>query len=341
MTDDIEHHRSELDRANARLREQMSALGYAFQIAEGNERHPPYIYTTGLISRFGHPEIYVVGLPAQTAASMIEELVSRIRAGARFDKPCFVENVIQYEMPIMPITAEAGVLPEDDAVQLFFTDPDGYAPWEPECDPDFGDPQTSFFKTVGPYPTRRTPLEGRGRPARGRPSEAEIQRRMRDGIEMLREQVGKNGFTFQPVFPGVGDDGEPFVYTIGLSKTFNHPELYVVGLDAGDAIEVMLRAIEKISAGESFEAPTFFQDEEGEVFPVRPLLQTDVDENSGLGQQVLGHGFAAVQVYYPDENGLFPWEAGCDPNYATQIDELRPVGQPPNLPDNPRANTVH
>jgi hypothetical protein len=341
MTDDIEDHRDELAKANARLREQMKAQGYAFQIAEGNERHPPYVYTTGLASRFGHPEIYVVGLPAQTAASMIEEIISRIRAGERFDRPCFVDNIIEYEMPIMPIAADAGILAEGGAVQLFFTDPAGYAPWEPECDPEFGDPQTSLFGTAGPYPSRRTPLERRERSSRARPSDAEIQRRMRDGVQMLREQVRKNGFTFQPVFPAVGDEGEPFVYTIGLSTTYNHPELYVVGLDAGDAIQVMLRAIDKISDGESFETPTFFEDEDGDVFPVRPLVQVDVDEKSGLGQQVLGHGFAAVQVYYPDENGLFPWEAGCDPNYATQLDELRPVGEPPNLPDSQRANTVH
>jgi hypothetical protein len=340
MTDDIENHRRELEKANARLRDQMKALGYAFQIAEGNEGLPPYIYTEGLASKFGHPEIYVVGLPAQTAASMLEELVSRIRAGQRFDMPCFVENIIHFEMPMMPIAAEPGILPPSGAVQLFYPDPQGYAPWEPECDPDFGVPQTSFFWTVGSYPTRRTPLAER-LISRGRPSEEEIERRMNAGIERLREQVTRSGFTFQPVFPSADTDGEPFVYTIGLSRTYNHPEIYVVGLDADNAIELLLRTIDKIAGGEVFETPTFFEDEDGDLFTVRPLVQADVDENSGLGQKVLGHGFPAVQVYYPDENGLFPWEEGCDPTYATQTQMLRPLGELPNLPDNTRTKTLH
>lgn len=340
MTDGIETNRIELENINSKLRELMQELGYAFQIAEGSESHPAYAYTTGLESKFGHREIYVVGPPVNTALSLLEQLVSRIESGSSFETPSFIDDMFQFEMPVMPIDGPKEILPASGAVQLFCTDPQGFVPWEEECDPDFSRAQTSLFDLRGPYPSRKMPLEERRR-MRARPPEEEIQRRMRDGIERIREQVKEHGFTFQPVFSTSESDGEPFVYSIGLSDTFNHPEMFVVGLNPDDAIRLMLAAIEKVAAGESFENPTFFMDDDGDFFPVRPLQSRDVDQNSGLGQSVLGHGFPAVQIYYPDENGFFPWEAGCDPQYAGQTDMLEPVGEPPNLPENPNGRMLH
>lgn len=340
MTDDKDHNRQELEEVNARLRLQMENLGFAFQIAGGNEEHAPYLYTVGLAEKFGHPEVYVMGLPSTTAAAMLERLVARIAEGERFDRPQYVDNIIHYEMPVMPITAAPGILPKTGAVQLFFPDPNGHVPWEPECDPEFGGVQTTLFQTVGSYPERKVPLDDMPPPS-SRPSAEEIRKRMRKGVDLMREQIEQNGFTFQPVFPSDEGGAEPFVYTIGLSKTFDHPEIYVVGLDANSAVNLILSAIEKISGGERLETPTFFTDEDGDVFPVRPLSQDDVDRKSGLGQRVLGYAFPAVQVYYPDENGLFPWEDGCDPEYARQAAELRPTGDPPNLPAGTTGRTLH
>lgn len=330
--------RRELEDTNARLREQMASLGYAFQMGLGPEG-TPYVFTDGLSSKYGHPEICMVGLPARTSAALMSDLIARIDRGERFDRPCYVAGIIPYEMPVMPIATGWDGLPYGGAVQLFVTDSDGHVPWEEECDPDLRSIQTSVFETVGEHPVRSVPLELVEKPTR--PSDAEIEKRMRNGIEMLRQQVRKNGFTFQPVFPTSDSDGEPFVYTIGLSDTYGHPEIFVVGLDADDAVNLLLLAIDKVADGETFATPTFFEDEDGDVFPLRPLHEKDVDENSGLGQRVLGHGFAAVQLYYPDENGLFPWEVGCDPEYAAQADMLRTVGDPPNLPDKPRGTTLH
>lgn len=334
MTDDIEEHRRNLAEANARLRTLTAGRGFAYQIAEGDPNTPPYLHTVGLKDRFGHPEIYVLGLQPSAAAVIVEAVVDRILGGERFDRPCFVSGIIPYEMPFMPISGLSGTIPPGEAVQLFIPDGEGRVPWEPDCDADFGGAQTALFKVVGDYPARNVPLGGR-------PPDGEIAKRMRKGVEILREQVEANGFTFQPVFARAEEEGQSFVYTIGLSKTFGHPEMYVVGLQVDDAINLLRNAIEKISEGESFKTPTFFTDEDGDVVPVRPLLQEDVDENSGIGQQVLGTSFPAVQAYYPDKDGLFPWEAGCDPEYQAQLSVLRAVGDPPVLPDIPGAMSIH
>lgn len=330
--------RKELEETNARLREQMASMGYAFQMGV-DPKGTPYVFTEGLSSKFGHPEVCMVGLPARTSAALMSELVDRIGRGERFDEPCYVGGIIPYEMPVMPISHGSDGLPSGGVVQLFVTDADGHVPWEEDCDPDLGSIQTSVFETVGAHPVRSVPLELVEKPTR--PSQAEIEKRMRNGIEMLRKQVRENGFAFQPVFPTSASDGEPFVYTIGLSRTYDHPEIFVVGLDADDAVNLLLLAIDKVAGGEVFATPTFFEDEDGDVFPLRPLEQKDVDENSGLGQRVLGGEFQAVQLYYPDENGLFPWEHGCDPEYAAQADMLGTVGDPPNLPDTHRGTTLH
>lgn len=336
----------------ATLRSRIDKNGFTYQFVSGDEDSPPYIYTIGLTETYKHPEIHLVGLPPEHAMPLIDELVERIAGGERFDAPQYIEDLIHFDMPIRPMT-DAAVLENAGtgwevlggafkAVQLFYPDKNGYAPWEPECAPHYADPQL-YFELEGEPPVRTRPLvsdhDAHAVPQSPLTSE-EIAERRKMFTQKMRDAVEKDGFTFQPV---MGGDGEPsYFYSIGLSKTYNHPEIYIVGLEPQQAHGLMLDIIFKIVEGKRFDKPCYVSDViEGDL-GMRPLVTEDVDQHSGIGQEVLGGRFEAVQLYYPDPHGLFPWEAGCDRSYAEdQLSMFRPVGDPPERLSPTVTGTVH
>ncbi|MCS4088477.1 DUF4262 domain-containing protein [Rhizobium sp. BK176] len=127
-----------------------------------------------------------------------------------------------------------------------------------------------------------------------------------DKIKMA--MIAEHGFCFNPVMVG----NTTMVYTAGLFRTFGHPEIFVIGYQPQDAYNLIGMVYHRIKAGDRF-ADTMVIDDlfEGDLFAVRPILQSSTDENSGLGQRLVGE-FPAVQLFFSDENCLFPWDEGCD-----------------------------
>jgi hypothetical protein len=115
-------------------------------------------------------------------------------------------------------------------------------------------------------------------------------------------------------------EGPSFVYSIGMMETLNHPEIIMFGLD----VELMARVINTmgrdIRGGRSFVEPVRY-DGLIERYACKTLR---VDEEFQLGY----FGYAlwyrhhigkegtlqAVQCFWPDKQGLFPDEPGCNPN---------------------------
>ncbi len=337
----------------ARLRREVNANGYTFECILSDDGAPPYTYTIGLSKNFGHPEIYLAGLRFEPAQQLIRSLVERIKKGERFDEPCYVEELIHYDMPIRPMTPEtlrdnAGtgwslLGGQFNAVQLFYPDASGFVPWEKECDPSYA--QQLHFELAGSEPVRTRPIPEIRRyatPDGKRPPEEEIQARRRAGIERMRKIIDQEGWTLQPVF-GNGQSPD-MVYTIGLSKTYGHPEMFMTGIDfdhqdLNEEVMVQILAVlaTRVVNGERFDTPQYVSELFEIPVPVRPLDPAAVLENSGLGQEVLNGGFPAMQVYFPDENGLFPWEQGCDPEAAeAQMSVFTPVGEVPEKPEPPK-----
>ena len=121
--------------------------------------------------------------------------------------------------------------------------------------------------------------------------------------------IAEHGFCFNPVMA----NNTTFVYTAGLYRTFGHPEIFVMGYQAQDAYNLIGMVYHRIKAGDRFADAMVIDDlVENDLFAIRPLLQSSTDENSGLGQRLVGD-FPAVQLFFSDDNCLFPWEEGCDP----------------------------
>lgn len=121
--------------------------------------------------------------------------------------------------------------------------------------------------------------------------------------------IAEHGFCFNPVMA----NNTTFVYTAGLFRTFGHPEIFVMGYQAQDAYNLIGMVYHRIKAGDRFADAMVIDDlAENDLFAIRPMLQSSTDENSGLGQRLVGE-FPAVQLFFSDENCLFPWDEGCDP----------------------------
>jgi hypothetical protein len=334
-----------------RIRREVKANGYSFEFILSDDETPPYIYTIGLSMNFGHPEIYLAGLPPEVARDLVDELVDRIKRGERFDQPGYVEDLIHFDMPIRPMTPEtirdnAGTGWEIlggrfDAVQLFYPDRDGYAPWEEECDPDYA--AQLCFELSGGEPARTRPIRetpAYATPDGKRPTDEQIAENRRRIIAERREMIAEHGWVPQAV--GGSEDQPGFTYTIGLSKTWNHPELFVVALNPEQAFHVVASLVERVEAGERFDTPAFVDEVLTIPVSVRPLEQKSVDQNSGLGQEMLGRQLPAVQVYWPDMAGIMPWEDGCDPSVASaQLAIFTPTGNAPERTGAPPLTSLH
>ena len=130
--------------------------------------------------------------------------------------------------------------------------------------------------------------------------------------QSISETVGKHGFQVL----AIGDHRPPFAYTVGLMFTWQHPELIIFGIrEAGPNI---LRLIARmISEGIRFDA----QDERDlkGILKVatRPVHPTQHEFYLGYAmgycreQGKIG-GLQAVQVFWPDKKGRFPFQPGCD-----------------------------
>jgi hypothetical protein len=134
--------------------------------------------------------------------------------------------------------------------------------------------------------------------------------------EEFAEDVRNYGWSMANVY----DNEPPFQYTVGLMHTFRHPEFIVFGLDSQNAQALFSGLVRDIRAGRSYAEPGVY-----------PVHVGGKDHQVGFRrvhptQQPLYLGFAmgfltnigrlgeleAVQAFWPDQAGKFPFEVGCD-----------------------------
>lgn len=118
----------------------------------------------------------------------------------------------------------------------------------------------------------------------------------------------------------IRDHSPPFEYTIGLMQTAQHPEFVVFGLDAGNAHALLSQLIRDIRAGHSYATPGVYTVHIGggeyqvgfrRVHPTQhPLyLGFAMGYCTRIGR--IGE-LEAVQAFWPDRHGKFPFDVGCD-----------------------------
>lgn len=163
-------------------------------------------------------------------------------------------------------------------------------------------------------PSRRWPrFDPRYPPRRGEPLDASDLRVIAD--------VAQSGLY---VVCGAAIGGAPaFAFSIGLFRTFDHPEVAIFGL-ASAALEAAVRRIgERVRAGERFEDNDVVDGVvEGRAVAFRRIVPRHYPPY--LGYAVWYHGgarFPALQATWSDPAGHFPWERW----FPRELRDVQPV----------------
>jgi hypothetical protein len=109
-----------------------------------------------------------------------------------------------------------------------------------------------------------------------------------------------------------------FVYTCGLLTTFQHPELVVFGLEQHTAYSTLAVMVESLRNGQLFtQIGTYNGVLDEWSIAVRRVHPTQFEIYLGYSMAHCRHmgnpgGLAALQVFWPDKQGRFPYESDCD-----------------------------
>lgn len=158
----------------------------------------------------------------------------------------------------------------------------------------------------------RTRAAGQAQAAKA-PNPEEIEALGKQAVERAKADVKKFGWHMVAV-PGEGDEPGA-VFTIGLWKTYHHPELILFTSGDPRAIASRLSAMAKrVAGGEVFAAGKTYDGLFGKFSGSLRKVQTSwyvefVGTAMGFYES---DEFPVLQVFWPDKEGLFPWQSGFE-----------------------------
>jgi hypothetical protein len=134
--------------------------------------------------------------------------------------------------------------------------------------------------------------------------------------EEIAEVVQEHGW----YAASISDHEPPFLYTIGLMQTLNHPEFIMFGLEPDNAHALFSQLVRDIRAGRSYAEPGMYTvslggDEHRVGFRRVHPTQHPLYLGFAMGYcRYIGRvgELEAMQAYWPDELGRFPFEVNCD-----------------------------
>lgn len=139
-----------------------------------------------------------------------------------------------------------------------------------------------------------------------------------DLLEKTQLNIGK--FGLQVIMVPSTDYCPSFVYSIGLTKTYNHPEIICFGLSTDLGHEIINDVADIIKTGEKIEIEEVYT----EIFENSRATFLKVDERSI--QDYFGAGlnyyedkaFKALQLIWTDRNDKFPWEENFEEEFLNK-----------------------
>lgn len=159
-------------------------------------------------------------------------------------------------------------------------------------------------------------------------SDIPVERMLAYDVQMA-ELIKEHGWACQGVFATVEEPAPSFVYTVGLSCIrqgyaawvdappgagfFDHPELFIVGLDPHVGTSFLNDLGTRVKDGATLAAGDVFDD-----IANLPLRLISID--SQMAEMNFANAYFAtparavdaLQVCWPDTQGRFPWENGYD-----------------------------
>jgi hypothetical protein len=135
---------------------------------------------------------------------------------------------------------------------------------------------------------------------------------MTGGDAQMRSDIETYGWHVIKVLED--DEGPGFAFTIGLFKRFRHPELIVFGLPLDTMHEMLNTAGEAVRAGRPYESGGSYDDIlETYRCTFRPVPRQRYEEYLGSARWYYGGSdFPALQLFWPDKEHRYPWDAPQD-----------------------------
>jgi len=119
------------------------------------------------------------------------------------------------------------------------------------------------------------------------------------------------------------ETGPPFSYSVGLFKTYGHPEIIMVGLKQQLAHTLINNMAHDIKEGKIFVPLTFEADilDNFDCYIVE-VEKEHYDNYVGQAQNYYdGDDFPLIQCIYPTVKGIYPWED----EWPENIKDLQPI----------------
>jgi hypothetical protein len=123
------------------------------------------------------------------------------------------------------------------------------------------------------------------------------------------------------------DEGAGFSYSTGFWRKFQTPELVLFSLPREIAHQILWNLYKDMEDGKRFENGTPISEVlDGYDVVLKPVLQEHFSEYLGWNRWFYGgDNFQAQQVFFPNKDGQFPWDAAASPEFtATQPDLTKP-----------------
>jgi len=141
-------------------------------------------------------------------------------------------------------------------------------------------------------------------------------------VATLKRRIAQEGWAMAGV--GTRNVATTYVYTVGLQKTFAHPDLIMFGIAPPQAKEVFDVIAERVKAGEPVHEGVMVLG--AARVPLMPR-SADIDRVELLVPPQLARGrYNYVQIVWPDPKERFPWEADFDKRRLRSQSYLFDVG---------------
>jgi hypothetical protein len=117
------------------------------------------------------------------------------------------------------------------------------------------------------------------------------------------------------VSPNQDEDGPHWAFSIGLHRTFNHPEVIILGLPVSTCMEIVNAMGKQIEAGVRYEADKEYADILQDPFRCRFRSFGRAAYCDFVGYALWFYEndeFPLLQCFWPDKQHRLPWDDGCN-----------------------------
>jgi hypothetical protein len=133
------------------------------------------------------------------------------------------------------------------------------------------------------------------------------------------------------------EEGPGFLLTVGLYYTYGHPEILIAGLTREVAYELLFQIEKLIREGKRYENNWIDTDLANFPLAFKAIFFDYYQDYLGYGcwfYRSLPRPFPAVQLVWPDKEGIFPWQRGYNREFIAlqpKLYELAPEAEESTL----------